>query len=253
MKHLAALLLLFFSGSWIHAQSKNKNKGNQAKNWSYDRTGPAYWGDLDPNYSECGTGKTQSPIDLSNPTKSNLPTLAFEYKDVPLKMVNDGYNMHVEIAPGNFLDIEGEKFQLLQFHFHLPSEHTINGKHLPMEVHLVHKSDKDQFAVVGIMLEEGPPSTLIQRLWSHMPGHPKQIVSSPLTINAGDLLPKDRSYFRYDGSLTTPPCSEGLLWHVLRGTITIDNERMKFFTELFGEDTARPVQPLNNRKIKVSK
>lgn len=219
--------------------------------WSYDQTGPANWGQLDEKYAPCGSGLAQSPIDLQRAKTESLPVLEFQYQDVPLKIANNGANMDVVFPPGSFLVIGKDRFQLLQFHFHRPSEHAINGQRAPMEVHLVHQNSAGRIAVVGILMQLGGANSLIDTLWNQIPSHSGQTISSPLKISARDLLPADRAYFRYDGSLTTPPCSEGLLWHVLRGTIGVSQEQVDLYSEIFG-DTARPLQPLNGRTLGIS-
>lgn len=219
--------------------------------WSYDQTGPANWGHLSETYAACNAGLAQSPINLEKATPAKLPTLQFQYQDVPLFTEHTGYNFNVNIAPGSFLVIENKRFQLLQFHFHRPGEHAVNGAIAPMEVHLVHMADDGEIAVVGVNMQIGTPNSLIDTVWNHLPGHHGISIKNPMTINAADLLPADRGYFRYNGSLTTPPCSEGLRWHVMRGTIGVSREQVDLYYKVFGE-TARPIQPLNGRTIRIS-
>lgn len=247
MKSLTALMTVSLLALFSFA-----GEGDGKKSWSYDTTGPSDWGHLSETYAACSTGMAQSPINLENATSAKLPTLEFQYQDVPVNIEHTGYNFNVNIAPGNFLVIDGQRFQLLQFHFHRPGEHAVNGAVAPMEVHLVHQASNGQIAVVGVNMQIGAPNPVIDMVWNHLPGHDGITIKSPLTFNPADMLPTDQGYFRYDGSLTTPPCSEGLLWHVMRGTIGVSQEQVETYFQVFGE-TARPIQPLNGRSIRISK
>jgi carbonic anhydrase len=241
----AELLAILLISSFIYA-------GEEDKKWSYDETGPDYWGRLDDAYATCGKGLAQSPINLTGAVPADLPELEFQYRPSPLEAVNKGHTIQVNLQPGSFLTIGEDRFQLLQFHYHALSEHTLDGDHFPMELHLVHADEAGNLAVVGIMMAIGKPNALITTLWGQIPADPRVVISSPLMINPADLLPEGRRYFRYDGSLTTPPCTEGVRWHVLTEPIAISWEQVDLFSALIGP-SARPVQPLNGRKLQISR
>ena len=221
------------------------------KKWSYDKTGPKYWGLLKETFSACSEGRAQSPVNLTGAVNAQLPSLGFDYKPSPLEVEHKGHTIQVNIQPGSFLEIDDERFQLLQFHYHTLSEHTVDGQHFPMELHLVHANEAGELAVVGILMAIGKPNVLIDTLWHQLPGHPEITIKSPIFINPADLLPGERSYYRYDGSLTTPPCSEGVRWHVLTQPIGVSQAQVELFHTIIGP-SARPVQPLNDRTIQVS-
>src|SRR5580692_4915066 len=217
--------------------------------WSYDGAlGPEHWGDLDPEYAACKTGREQSPIDIQNAEKTALPAIRFEYKNGPLKIINNGYTaVRVNYAPGNgnFLIVGDKRYELVQFHFHRPSEEQIKGKQFAMVAHLVHKADDGKLAVVAVLLKAGSANMTLQQIWDHMPmteGPEQQI--SDVEFNPSGLLPANAAYFTFAGSLTTPPCTEGLTWFVLRTPTDVSHEQIDAFAKLYPHN-ARPIQPLN--------
>jgi carbonic anhydrase len=219
--------------------------------WGYQGEGdPSNWGKLKPEFALCGTGISQSPIDFSKGYKTNLNAIEFAYTETPLKIVNNGHAVQVNYGPGSSVTIDGEKYSLLQFHFHAPSEHTVNGAFHDMEMHLVHKNDKGDLAVVGVFLKKGKPNKIIQALWDNMLNEiDKENVVEGLSVNASSLLPKDTKYYHYYGSLTTPPCTEGVNWSVLKTPIEVSEEQIQKFKTLMGFDDNRPVLPLNKRFV----
>ena len=226
--------------------------------WTYEgATGAEHWGDLDPKYAACKVGKEQSPIDIRNTEKAELPALRFEYKSSPLRyLINNGYTIRVNYhdAPesGSFLIVEGKRYHLTQFHFHRPSEEYIHGKPYDMEVHLMHEASDGKVAGVTILLKEGRANATIQQLWDHMPkteGKEQEI--GGVEVNPGDLLPHDAAYYRYMGSLTAPPCSEDVTWFVLKTPVDISAEEINAFAKLYPHDV-RPLQSLNGRVVKAS-
>jgi carbonic anhydrase len=219
--------------------------------WAYQGEGaPANWGKLKPEFALCGTGMSQSPIDLSKTYKTKLDAIGFAYKETPLKIVNNGHAVQVNYEPGSSVMIDGQKYELLQFHFHAPSEHTVKDAFYDMEMHLVHKSDKDDLAVVGVFLKKGNPNKIIQALWDNLPTEiDKENVVEGLSVNASGLLPKDTKYYHYYGSLTTPPCTEGVNWSMLTTPIEVSEEQIQKFKTLMGFDNNRPVLPLNKRFV----
>jgi len=224
--------------------------------WSYEgANGPAHWGDLAPEYAACNAGKEQSPIDIRNVKKAELPAIRFEYKSGPLKIVNNGFTaVRVNYAPGNgnFLFVGGQRYELTQFHFHHPSEESVNGKPYDMVAHLMHESNDGKIAGVAVLLQAGSANSTVRRLWEHMPKTPgKEEVIAGVEVNPAGLLPRDTSYYTYMGSLTAPPCTEGVTWFVLKTSVDISAEEISAFAALYPHDV-RPRQPLNGRVVQGS-
>jgi carbonic anhydrase len=228
-----------------------QERAHAAAHWAYTgEAGPQHWGDITPDYSACKAGKQQSPIDIEHPEKTNLPKLGFEYHPVPLKIINNGHTLQIDYAPGSFITLEGSKYQLVQFHFHHPSEEKIDGHGYDMVAHLVHKDSKGQLAVVAVLLKQGQANSLIQTLWNHLPKQVgKEETFANVRVNAEDLLPKDRDYYTYNGSLTTPPCTEGVRWLILSDPEAVSPAEINTFSKLY-DNNARPTQPLNGRVVK---
>lgn len=224
--------------------------------WSYEGpNGPEHWGDLDRDYSTCGIGKEQSPIDIRNPRKARLPALRFDYRSGPLKIINNGYTaVRVNYSPGNgnLLFVGDQRYELTQFHFHHPSEESIDGKQYDMVAHLMHKSSDGKIVGVAILLEAGRSNALVQQLWKFMPKTPGKDESiEGVEINPAGMLPRDTSYYTYMGSLTAPPCTEGVTWFVLKAPVNISAEEISAFAALYPHDV-RPLQPLNGRVVQQS-
>ncbi len=220
-------------------------------NWSYKgHTGPKYWGDLSKKFIMCKIGKNQSPIDINKKdlTKACLKPLKFDYTSKAKYVVNNGHTIKVTMEDGSYLYVDGKKFELKQFHFHTPSENTINGKHFPMEAHLVHISKDGEIAVIGIMFKIGKENKALkkfQNLICKTVNKKKPIKS---TLTAMEFLPKNKDYYRFDGSLTTPPCTEGVRWFIFKEPVTMSMEQLKIFSKIMGKNN-RPVQPVNARKV----
>ena len=222
--------------------------------WGYEGEGaPAHWGSLKPEYATCGSGLYQSPIDINKTITAALDNLAFSYKESPLRIVNNGHSIQINYEPGSFMTVDGQTYELFQFHFHAPSEHTVKGEFYDMEMQLVHKNSKDELAVVGVMLKKGAPNNIIQVLWDNIPLEiNKENAVNGISINAAGLLPEDTSYYHYYGSLTTPPCSEGVNWSVLKTPIELSEEQLAKFRSVMGVDNNRPVLPVNKRFVLAS-
>ncbi|MGH8270917.1 MAG: carbonic anhydrase [Gammaproteobacteria bacterium] len=225
-------------------------------NWSYSgNTGAQHWGDLAPEFAACKLGCKQSPVNIVRARTANLDALEFDLHSSPLHLVNNGHSIQANYAPGSFLAVGAEKYQLLQFHFHQPSEHKINGEAFPLEAHAVFESVEKQLVVVAILFEESPSAPLdtpLQTLWQYLPERSGEKYSPPgITINLADLLPKKLGYYRYEGSLTTPPCTEGVRWFLLRERLPITPEQIARFAALYPHN-ARPLQALNDREILTS-
>jgi carbonic anhydrase len=224
--------------------------------WSYEGTnGPEHWGDLDPEYAVCKTGKEQSPINIRNAEKAELPAIRFEYKSGPLKIINNGYTaVRVNYAPGNgnSLIVGDKRYELTQFHFHHPSEEYIQGKPYDMVIHLMHEASDGKVAAVAVLLKAGSANSTVDQLWEHMPQTPgKEEVIAGVEVNPAGLLPRDTSYYTYMGSVTAPPCTEGVTWFVLKTPVDISGEEISAFAKLYPHDV-RPPQPLNGRVVKES-
>ena len=223
-----------------------------AAHWAYEgEEGPAHWGELADSYSMCSEGRNQSPIDLVADFHPGLPQLVFDYHSSPLREINNGHTIQQNVQPGSFLRFpeKNHSFELKQFHFHSPSEHTIDGKSYDMEMHFVHVDEAGALAVVGVLIEAGKEHPVLNQLWSFMPQNPGDTSAQPIGIEETNLLPPTREYFYYSGSLTTPPCSEGVVWVVLKNSVEASEEQIQRFKERVGPSTNRPVQPHNSRMI----
>jgi len=222
--------------------------------WSYDGdTGPANWGVLRPEWALCGSGQRQSPIDIRDGIKVDLEPIRFDYKPSQFRIVDNGHTIQVTVGAGSSLQVMGRYYDLVQFHFHRPSEERINGKGFEMVVHLVHKDLDGRLAVVAVLLERGQAHPLVQTLWNNLPLE-KNVDYSPdgLAIDLNQLLPGDRSYYTYMGSMETPPCSEGVMWMVMKQPAQLSAEQIAIFSRLYPMN-ARPLQSARGRMIKESR
>ena len=221
--------------------------------WAYEGEGaPANWGKLNRDYAICATGRRQSPIDIRDGIKLGLETIRFEYAPTRFRIVDNGHTLQVSVGEGLAMQVMGKRYELIQFHFHRPSEERVNGKVYDMVVHLVHKNDEGQLAVIGVLLEKGGEHPLIQTLWNNMPLERDMEMSPAEPIDLMQLLPENRAYWTYMGSLTTPPCTEGVLWMVMKQPLAVSAEQVAIFSRLY-RNNARPVQPSNGRLIKESR
>jgi carbonic anhydrase len=222
--------------------------------WAY--TGPenpSTWGKLDQSYAACSLGHTQSPINIIPSKKTDLPGLKLDYKAIPLNIIDNGHTIQINYAPGSTVSVGDKTYTLKQFHFHHPSEEHIDGKIYPLVGHLVHSDDQGHLAVIAILFEEGSANSLIERLWKNIPtdkGKARDVPS--VSVNLQEFLPRDLGYFTFTGSLTTPPCSEGVTWYVLQNHPTLSKEQIAMFAKIYPMN-ARPIQPTNGREILESK
>ena len=220
--------------------------------WGYSgHGGPEHWGELSSDFKMCMIGKNQSPIDIltKKAYKTHLKPIRFHYATPTQDVVDNGHTEQVDIAPGSYIVVDGIKFELKQFHFHTPSENRINGRSFPLEAHFVHADEHGNLAVVALMFKYGKTNKILEKIWKTMP---EKEGKKSLTMKAQDvkhLLPKNREYYRYNGSLTTPPCSEGVRWLVLKHPVTVSKAQVQKFAKIMGHDNNRPVQPLNARVI----
>lgn len=220
--------------------------------WRYEgEQGPAAWARLAPEYALCGTGQRQSPIDITDGIKVTLDAVQFEYRPSAFRVLDNGHTVLVNVAPGNAIEVLGKRYELVQFHFHRPSEERIDGKPFDMVVHLLHKSSDGKLAMVAVLLESGSAQPVVQSVWNNLPLEKGDEVVATGQIDPSGLLPEDRRYYTYMGSLSTPPCSEGVLWMVMKTPVHISPEQLQIFARLYPMN-ARPVQPLHGRLIKES-
>ncbi len=218
--------------------------------WSYGGAeGPENWGHLSPGYAMCSSGTKQSPIDISSAVSADLGPIEIDYKNSPLKVINNGHAIQMNHPAQSLMRTGGKTYKLLQVHFHSPSENTYHGQPFPMEAHFVHKSDDGHLAVIGLFIKQGRENRVIQTIWDNIPnqtGH--EATNSHIQVNPADLLPSNATYFHFSGSLTTPPCSEGVQWYVLKTPVEASAAQVNKFVSILGQ-TARPVQPLNGRAV----
>lgn len=227
--------------------------------WSYtEEGGPAGWSGLTPVYAACGNGKTQSPINLETNAAKGSPEWTIEYKTTALQiahhehvdeLINNGHTIQVTPEPGSVLNYAGKVYHLKQFHFHTPSEHTMNGKNAPMEIHFVHQSDDQNLAVVGVLVYEGSHNANFDQLIKYLPNAVGEKKShDSIQIDIAMHIPNDLWAYHYIGSLTTPPCTENVQWLVLQKSMEMDKQQIEAFSSRLKKNN-RPTQPLNERKL----
>ena len=221
-------------------------------NWGYDGArGPAHWSELNPDSAVCADGKEQSPVDIPAGAPINPAKIKFHYQPSALNIVNNGHTIQVNYDQGSSIKVEGKRYELLQFHFHALSEHTIDGEHSEMEAHFVHQSSDGEYAVVGVLLNRGAANRAFAPTLKNLPaktGMEKTVEG--VSVNAIDMLPRDRSYYRYDGSFTTPPCTEGVRWFVMASPVMLSGAQIDAFASLY-DNNYRPVQPMYDRRFLV--
>lgn len=237
LKYLAALTVLVaqstFAASWGYSADK----------------APEHWANLDESYHACA-GVNQSPINIQSTVKANLTPLNFDYANTKAKsIINNGHTVEVRFNSGAYLNLDNHKFELKQAHFHTPSENLLNGKSYPAEMHLVHASEEGELAVIAVLFEQGKENQNLATFWSNLPKQQNQEIDLKQTIFAGNFLPKQYDYYRFNGSLTTPPCSEGVRWIVLKDIQTISKNQVEKFANLMGVPNNRPVQKQNARLV----
>ena len=227
---------------------------HKSGHWGYDGAeGPSHWADLNPEFAVCRSGHHQSPVDIRNARKVDLPPIQVDYKPSPLHIIDNGHTIMINYAPGSFLHVGEKQYVLKQFHFHRPSEEHINGKAYDMSLHLVHADEQGNLAVVAVLLERGADNPLVHELWSDLPNekeHEEQLDN--VQIKAKDLLPSDLGYYTFPGSLTTPPCTENVTWFVLEKPVTVSPAEIQRFEKLYRHN-ARPTEPLYDRVVLESK
>ena len=220
--------------------------------WDYEGTqGPDAWGKLRPEFNKCATGTRQSPIDIRGGISVDLEPIKFDYRPSAFSVIDNGHTVQVNVEPGNAITITGKRYELVQFHFHRPSEERINGRQYDMVAHLVHKDADGHIAVVAVLLDRGSAQSIVQSVWNNLPLEKGDEVRAGTRIDLAQLLPEDKRYYTYMGSLTTPPCSEGVLWMVMKQPVPISVEQVAIFSRLYPMN-ARPIQQADGRLIKES-
>lgn len=225
-----------------------------APHWEYRGAhGPAHWAELGPTFQGCATGRAQSPVDIRNAEAAPLPALEFSYGRIAPAIVNNGHTIQVNVPPGQSLRLGEKTYELVQFHFHTPSEEHVNGKASAMVAHFVHRDAEGKLAVVAALIEPGKANPGFEAVLSHLPARAGETLTvEGLELDLASLLPAERRYYDFDGSLTTPPCSENVHWMVLARPVTVAPEAIKRFRKLYAAN-ARPIQPLNGRVVRVSR
>lgn len=222
--------------------------------WDYTgKTGPLNWGRLDPAYKACGAGHEQSPVDIRGAHLNKaLQPIEFHYISGSVELENTGKTVVAHVRPGSYIIANGERYELIQFHFHHPSEEAVKGKLTDMVVHLVHQNAEGKFAVIAVRfsMERGDPNALLAAIWPSLPAKvgDKEKISD--MINPGGFLPADRGYWTYTGSLTAPPCTEGVRWFVFEGVLSMSRQQLRSFTSIIPMN-ARPLQDLHGRRIEA--
>lgn len=243
----AALCPLCAAGTaWGQTPDTNPAAAPAEVPWGYDGlAGPADWGTLKPEFKACAVGVEQSPLNLHDGIKAHLGGLYLDYREGPVTCTNTGHTLQISAPAGSRLLVGRKAFALTEVHFHHPSEHRLNGKSFPLEIHFIHTAEDKSVASVGVFVEEGYENPGLRPLFAHPP-QPGPAVPLPQPVRLDTLLPEDRGYFRYMGSMTEPPCTEGVLWTIFRRPIHASKAQIAAFTGMFPRN-ARPPQALNRR------
>ena len=239
---LMSLLLVGAMGdSWAAEE-------HEASHWSYEgQESDAHWGMLSQAYMAYEAGSHQSPIDISMPRHAQQQQLVFHYQSGLVRALDNGHTIQVNVPPGNELHLNGRTYYLNHLHFHDPSEHHVDGRTYPMEIHLVHRDRKGHVVVIGVFIATGSPNQSLADIWAMLPMKAGEL-GAEHPFNPQDLIPHNTHHFSYHGSLTTPPCTEGVQWIVLRDPTVMSTQQIEQFASIIGQN-ARPVQPLHGRGV----
>ncbi len=254
-KRYVGRLLFLATAAIVFAPRLNAQQPKHPEHeWDYGKEhGPARWGTLKPEFATCQSGHHQSPIDIQRTEKADLPPIQFRYGASPLRIVDNGHTIQVNLEPGSSIRVGERELALKQFHFHQPSEERIHGRRHGMSLHLVHADADGRLAVVAVMLDAGAENPLLQKLWSNLPKEEgKEERRDDVPIDATDLLPAERGYYTFEGSLTTPPCTENVTWLVLKQPVSLSSGGIAQFSKRYPND-ARPTQPLHDRVVKETR
>jgi carbonic anhydrase len=246
MKALPILFVLLMLSSACTPQQTESTHPH----WTYEgEDGPSNWGELDVSYAVCGTGQSQSPVDVANVSDQDLNNISFHYQPSAVNILNNGHTVQVNYEPGSYIELDNTRYDVIQFHYHAPSEHTVDGESFPAELHIVHRNAGGNLAVVGILLKEGTENAAYQPFIGNLPAEKTDVKDAGVTINAMDLLPSVGTTFRYSGSLTTPPCSEGVNWLLMTTPVELSAQQLIALDTLFEGGNNRPVQPIHDRTL----
>lgn len=225
---------------------------HNTKHWSYEgQTGPEHWGQLNAEFVHCRIGKQQSPVDIASWQHScQLTPLRFHYACVPLRMTHDGHALLAQLEnDAGFVAVGAVQYKLLQFHFHTPGEHRVQGESYAMEIHLVHQNNQGQLLVVAVLVRQHQAHPALMQLFKQLPTQAGGAGPS-LLFDATGLLPQQQGYFHYQGSLTTPPCTQDVQWYVMTQPVEADKQQIdKLLQSMGGKPNSRPVQPLHGRTV----
>ncbi len=237
---LLILITLLFSGQLLADE-----------HWGYEGTiSPEHWGDISKDFRTCKTGKHQSPLNITKAKKLAPQPLIFHYELTPEEVINNGHTVQVSVnSDDDYLTFNGTHYLLKQFHFHTPSENQIEGNSFPLEVHFVHTDKEGKLLVLAVMLKEGKANQEIEKAWRVVSKQQDKTIKIKSPFNIDKFLPSNKSYYHFEGSLTTPPCTEGVTWLVLKESVTVSKEQVAKFEKLLGHTNNRPIQPLNDRQI----
>jgi len=248
---LRALAIAPILGILLHPAPLSA-QAHAGAHWSYaGETGPTHWSELDTAFAKCGIGGNQSPIDLSVTTPPGLLPLRFQYRSISGSILNNGHTVQVNVDSGAAILVDSTRYELLQFHFHVPSEHSINGRPADAELHLVHRNRNGGLAVVGVLLVKGKESAALAPLMQALPAHEGPPVRLEHQVDLGKLLPNTRTTYGYSGSLTTPPCTEGVKWIVMATPLSLSDQQLSALAAILHGNN-RPLQPLHGRVMSLS-
>jgi carbonic anhydrase len=234
------------------AATTTESEAPHTLHWSYEgKTGPQAWAKLAPEFAKCGSGDRQSPIDIREGMKLDLEPITFEYRPSGFKVIDNGHTVQANVNGWNSMRVMGRRFKLVQFHFHTPSEESIDGRQYDMVVHLVHKDGEGRLGVVAVLVENGARQPAIQAVLNNLPLEKNLEVTAGANLDLSQILPADRRYFTYMGSLTTPPCTEDVLWIVMKQPVQASPEQLGIFSRMYPMN-ARPTQATSGRMIKES-
>ena len=248
MKWTSLLLVLILCA--CSGGTSEESHDDAAPHWSYEGdTGPDHWAELDPSWEIAAAGKSQSPIDLGQAAKGDAGNLGFHYGESSIRITNNGHTVQLTVEEGSWLEYDGTRYHLKQFHLHSPSEHAIDGEYSALEVHFVHESDAKELAVVGFLMDEGDPALSFDLFMDNIPEVGKTIVIPDFRVDLAKILPKDLEHkYHYSGSLTTPPCTENVEWFILKTHVSTSAEQIAKFRKYY-QGNNRPLQPLNDREL----
>ncbi|RTZ67116.1 MAG: carbonic anhydrase [Aquificaceae bacterium] len=255
MKRVLFGAVLLASTTFANAEEPqaggHKAENHTAAHWGYEgEASPQHWAELSEKFKLCGSGVNQSPINIKSNFDVELPSIKFSYTGKVRKVINNGHTIQVDIAEGSRIEVEGQTFDLKQFHFHTPSENTIDGKSFPLEAHFVHRDAKtNTYAVVAVMFEEGDENPILKSIWEKMPKEERKTAELDENLSYPKLMPEDKDYYRFNGSFTTPPCTEGVKWMVLKKPMTASKDQIKQFFETMKHHNNRDIQKTGARII----